>query len=147
TLQDVQTIRHVYLDIDREGSRALNQVMTDPRIPWPNYVLNTSPGKYQILWKVQEFSLGQAESLQRVMASEFGADRTVVDAARVLRIPGFYNKKYPEPHQITAQKHSEQVYKREDFKIQLPEFDSDWADRTRTSAIKTTSASQFRTGV
>jgi len=142
TLQDVQTIRHVYLDIDRDGPAVLNKVMTDPRIPRPNYVLNTSPGKYQILWKVQEFSLGQAERLQRVMANEFGADRTVVDAARVLRIPGFYNKKYPEPHQVTAQKHSEQVYKPEDF--QLPEFDSDSFDRTRTSAIKATS--EPRTG-
>jgi hypothetical protein len=144
TRQDLQAIRHVYLDIDTDGPAVLNKVMTDPRIPKPNYVLNTSPGKYQILWKVQEFTLGQAERLQRIMAGEVGADRTVVDAARVLRIPGFYNKKYSEPHQVIAQKHSDQVYKPEDFKIQLPEFDSDWADRTRTSAIKGTSAAQPR---
>jgi hypothetical protein len=147
TRQEVQAIRHVYLDIDTDGPTVLNKVMTDSRIPKANYVLDTSPEKYQILWKVQEFSLGQAESLQRIMAGEFGADRTVVDAARVLRIPGFYNKKYAEPHQVTAQKHSDQVYKPEDFKIQLPEFDSDWIDRTRTSAIKATSNSQSRIGL
>ena len=87
-------IRHVYLDIDTDGPAVLQKVMDDPRIPKPNYVLNTSPAKYQTVWKVQDFSIGQAESLQRVMAAEFGADRAVVDAARVLRIPGFYNKKY-----------------------------------------------------
>ena len=94
TRAQVQTIRHVYLDIDQDGPAVLAKILSDPRIPQPNYVLNTSPGKFQTLWKVEEFTLEQAERLQRAMAAEFGADQAVVDAARVLRIPGFYNEKY-----------------------------------------------------
>jgi hypothetical protein len=119
TRAQVQTIRHVYLAIDQDGPSVLAKVLNDPRIPKPNYVLNTSPGKFQTLWKVEEFTLEQAERLQRAMAVVFGADQAVIDAARVLRIPGFRNTKYPLPHQVTAQKLSDQIYKPSDFKLQL----------------------------
>ena len=119
TRRQVQTIRHVYLDIDHNGPAALAAVLADPRVPQPNYVLNTSPGKFQILWKVEEFTLEQAERLQRAMAAEFGADLAVVDAARVLRIPNFRNKKYDRPTQVTAVKLSDQIYKPSHFRLQL----------------------------
>ena len=136
TRQDVLAIRHVYLDIDGGGPAVLQKVMNDPRVPKPNYVVNTSPEKFQTLWKVQDFSIGQAETLQWVMAAEFGADRAVVDAARVLRVPGFTNHKYREPHLITAQRHSTEVYNLERFRFPLPEFASDAANLSRTTTIK-----------
>ena len=138
TRSDIQAIRHVYLDIDVNGQAVLEKVLNDPRIPKPNYVLDTSPGKFQTLWKVQDFSLGQAESLQRAMAAEFGADQAVVDAARVLRVPGLYNKKYPEPHQVTATRYSVEVYRPEQFRINVQEFSSEGAYRTAT--VKATSS-------
>jgi len=119
TRAQVQTIRHVYLDIDEDGPAVLAKILSDARIPQPNYVLNTSPGKFQTLWKVEEFTLEQAERLQRAMAAEFGADEAVVDVARVLRVPGFYNKKYDTPHQVTAEKLSDQTYKPSHFRLQL----------------------------
>jgi hypothetical protein len=128
----------VYLDIDVDGPAVLEKVLIDSRIPKPNYVLNTSPGKYQTVWKVQDFSIGQAETLQRAMAKEFGADQAVVDAARVLRISGLYNKKYPEPHQVTATRLSVEIYLPEHFRMDVPEFNSDSISRTAT--IKATSA-------
>ena len=117
TRAQVQTIRHVYLDIDQDGPAVLAKILSDPRIPQPNYVLNTSPGKFQTLWKVEEFTLEQAERLQRAMAAEFGSDQAVVDSARVLRIPNFYNQKYDPPHQVTAEKLSDQTYKPSNFQI------------------------------
>ncbi len=119
TRADVHHIRHVYLDIDHNGPAVVEKLLNDPRIPKANYLLNTSPGKFQMLWKVQNFSMAQAEALQRAMAAEFGADRAVVDAARVLRIPGLYNKKYPQLHQVTAQRLSNEVYRPSDFHIAI----------------------------
>lgn len=136
TRQDILAIRHVYLDIDTEGPTVLQKVMTDPRVPKPNYVVNTSPERFQTLWKVQNFSIGKAETLQRVMAAELGADRAVVDAARVLRIPGFTNHKYREPHLITAQRHSTEIHTPERFRFPLPEFASDAPNLSRTATTK-----------
>src|SRR4029450_7374734 len=110
TRTQVQTIRHVYLGIDQDGPAVLAKILSDRRIPQPNYVINTSAAKFQTLWKVEEFTLEQAERLQRAMAAEFGADRSVIDAARVLRLPGLYNKKYTVPHQVTAEKLSDLIF-------------------------------------
>ncbi len=139
TRQDILIVRHVYLDIDSEGSSVLQRVMTDPRVPQPNYVLNTSPGKYQTLWKVQDYSIGQAESLQRAMAAELGADRAVIDAARVLRVPGFHNHKYDESHLITAQRYSIDVYTPERFQFPIPDFASEASILSRTAVVKASS--------
>lgn len=136
TRQDVLAIRHVYLDIDTKGPTVLQKVITDPRVPKPNYVVNTSSEKFQTLWKVQDFTIGQAETLQRVMAAEFGADRAVVDAARVLRVPGFTNHKYREPHVITAQRHSTEIHNPQHFRFPVPEFGSDASNLSRTATTK-----------
>jgi len=94
---------------------ALQKVTTDSRVPKPNYVLTTSPGRYQTLWKVQDFSIGQADSLHRAIAAELGADRAVIDAARVLRVPGFHNHKYDESRLIIGQRYSTEVYRPEEI--------------------------------
>ena len=39
-------------------------------------------------------SQAEAENLMRAMAREFGGDPAATDSTRVLRLPGFYNKKY-----------------------------------------------------
>ena len=44
----------------------------------------------------------EAENLMRAMAREFGGDPAATDSTRVLRLPGFYNKKYEAPYRIEA---------------------------------------------
>ena len=51
----------------------------------PNYVLNTSPDKFQVVWKVEGMTIEDRE---------FDGDAAATDSTRVLRLPGFANKKY-----------------------------------------------------
>ena len=53
TKDDIETIRHLYLDIDRDGPTALEAMESSGLVPRPNYVLETSPQKYQVVWKVE----------------------------------------------------------------------------------------------
>jgi hypothetical protein len=53
TKADVETIRHLYLEIDKGGAAALDKVLLDPDMPKPHSVLETSPAKYQVLWQVE----------------------------------------------------------------------------------------------
>jgi DNA primase RepB-like protein len=53
TKQSLKEIRHVYLDIDREGDQAIEVIRASLDIPTPNFVLNTSPGKYQVVWRIE----------------------------------------------------------------------------------------------
>lgn len=50
TKEDIEEIRHLYLDIDRRGSEALDVIRNSSVVPAPNYVLETSPGKLQVIW-------------------------------------------------------------------------------------------------
>jgi hypothetical protein len=115
TKEEIGTIRHIYLDLDHGGQEALDRLLARSDLPKPNYVLTSSPGKYQVVWKVEGFTIEQAETLQRGLARETGADPAATDSSRVLRLPGFYNHKYAPPHLVEVEKLSEQVQKQEQF--------------------------------
>ncbi len=120
TKSDVKTIRHVYLDLDRNGDQALAKIEANSAVPKPNFVINTSPGKYQVIWKVEGMNQAESENLMRAMVREFGGDPAATDSTRVLRLPGFFNKKkYEGGHRIEAQQLSSETYRPQDFKISL----------------------------
>lgn len=117
TKEDIEAIRHLYLDIDRNGPSALEAVETSALVPLPNYVLETSPEKYQVVWKVEGIAQDQAEALQRAMVREFGGDPAATDSTRVLRLPEFVNRKYETEHVVRAQPAATQTYHLEDFRL------------------------------
>jgi hypothetical protein len=115
TKADVGTIRHVYLDFDDHGTEAVERMLKRQDLPQPNYVLNSSPGKWQVVWKVEGFGKDQAEDLQRGLARDAGADPAATDCSRVLRLPAFYNHKYARKHLVGVQNLSREVYGPERF--------------------------------
>lgn len=124
TKEDIKSIRHVYVDLDHGGEEALNAIENSMAVPKPNYVLTSSPGKFQIVWKVQGMGLHQAEGLLRAMARECGGDPAATDATRVLRLPGFANKKYETNFFVEARKESAQIYRPCDFRLNIDSQDS-----------------------
>lgn len=124
TKEDILAIRHLYLDLDHQGPAALAAVQQSNLIPEPNYVLSTSPDKFQVIWRVQGVSPDDAEALLRVMARKFGGDPAATDAARVLRLPGFFNQKYEASTLVSAEEYSERVNHFLDFKLRKDPADS-----------------------
>jgi hypothetical protein len=117
TKHDILAIRHLYADLDRDGSASLVAIEKSTEVPTPNYVLNTSPDKYQAIWRIEDVDLVQAETLLRAIAREFDGDMAATDAARVLRVPGFLNKKYDQDFRVSAQHHSDRIYHVRDFRL------------------------------
>jgi hypothetical protein len=124
TKDDIETIRHLYLDLDHGGSAALEGIKNSDLVPQPNYVLNTSPDKFQVVWKVEGITLEEAEPLQRAMVSEFAGDPAATDSTRVLRLPGFANKKYDQDFYVQARLESTQTYQLRDFKVPIDSQDA-----------------------
>jgi hypothetical protein len=124
TKEDIKSIRHVYLDLDHRGQEALNDIENSSVVPKPNYVLTSSPGKFQIVWKVEGMGLREAEGLLHAMARECGGDPAATDAARVLRLPGFANKKYETNFFVEVHKESAQIYRLRDFQLNIDAQDS-----------------------
>jgi hypothetical protein len=137
TKQNIQDIRHVYLDLDRKGDQALEAIRNSIEVPAPNFVLDTSPGKHQVVWKVSGFSLEEAESLLHNLANKFGGDLAATDSTRVLRLPGFANRKLPEEFIVQARQESDAVYSLRDFTIdedspETPRHFGEYRQRERT---------------
>jgi hypothetical protein len=124
TKEEIASIRHVYLDLDDRGPEALECVENSSAVPKPNYVLTSSPGKFQVVWKVEGISLEEAENLLHAMAREFGGDPAATDASRVLRLPGFANKKYKTDFYVEARQQSTETYHLLDFKLHIDPQDS-----------------------
>jgi hypothetical protein len=124
TKHDVLAIRHLYADLDHDGSSSLAALEKSTLVPPPNYVLNTSPDKYQVIWRVEDIDLAQAETLLHAIAREFDGDQAATDAARVLRVPGFMNKKYDQDFLVSAQQYSDRMYHIRDFKLKAEPLDS-----------------------
>lgn len=123
TKADLKEIRHLYLDIDQQGPERLAAVLSDDTVPTPNYVLNTSPGKFQVVWRVEGFGPDEAESALRALVHRFGGDPAATDSTRVFRLPGFSNKKYEQDFLVTIRSEAPPnlVYRPEDFRVPSPE--------------------------
>jgi hypothetical protein len=117
TKENIRNIRHVYLDLDKKGDESLEAIRNSIEVPPPNFVLDTSPGKHQVVWKVSGFSQDEAESLLHNLANQFAGDLAATDSTRVLRLPGFANRKLPEEFIVQARQESDAVYTRRDFTI------------------------------
>jgi hypothetical protein len=120
TKADLKEIRHLYLDLDKEGQRRLARIYEDASVPHPNYVLQTSPGKYQVVWRVEGIAQKEAEDLLRSLVRRFGGDPAATDATRVFRLPGFNNKKYVQNFQVklAAGMLPDPIYHQSDFRIE-----------------------------
>lgn len=118
TKGNIREIRHLYLDLDTNGHEAVESIRNSPEVPAPNFVLDTSPDKHQVVWRVEGLDQEQAESMLRTMADQFGGDPAATDSTRVLRLPGFANKKYDEEFLVQVLHESNQVYHSRDFMVQ-----------------------------
>ena len=147
TKSDLKDIRHLYLDLDEEGQRKLAAIYEDAAVPHPNYVLQTSPEKYQVVWRVEGIAQNQAEDLLRSLARHFGGDPAATDATRVFRLPGFNNKKYEQnfPVKLAAGTMPEPVYRQSDFRIDTVPHEPGTTARTKVSVQATTGSQSMNT--
>jgi len=105
--------------LDQDGAGKLDAIRHDSAVPAPNYVLGTSPGKYQVIWRVEGFGQVRAETALRTLAQRFGGDPAATDSTRIFRLPGFNSKKYEKDFQVTLAREAPaaQVYRPEDFTV------------------------------
>jgi RepB DNA-primase N-terminal domain len=115
TKENIREVRHVYLDLDENARASLQAIRASGDIPTPNVVLDTSPEKHQVIWRVEGLDQDRAESLLRSLATAFRGDPAATDISRVLRVPGFANRKYNEQFLVRAVQVTDQTYHPRDF--------------------------------
>ena len=100
TLEHVVAIRAQVADLDDlNAMQNLERAAAHDPAPW--FAVQTSPGKAHVYWPVLLGTVDAFKPLQRKIVPWFGSDKAVIDATRVLRVPGFYHLK-GEPHLVTC---------------------------------------------
>uniref|UniRef100_E6PZU9 RepB-like DNA primase domain-containing protein n=1 Tax=mine drainage metagenome TaxID=410659 RepID=E6PZU9_9ZZZZ len=124
TKECIASVRHLYLDIDVDGDARLAALRASDRVPPPTSILSTSPDKYQVLWRVEGFDFARQEQTLKLLAIAFGGDPACTDCNRVLRVPGFLNRKYDPPYQITVEYPDDSIWTPDDFELDAGAVDA-----------------------
>jgi len=102
-LTNVHFIRTHVVDLDDSLTSVANyqRAIASP-LP-PHFVVQTSPNKFHLYWLVEPYQGNDFYTTQqRKLNQVYDGDRKIVDATRVLRVPGFYHCK-GEPMLVTYQ--------------------------------------------
>jgi len=123
TKESIDKVRHLYLDIDVDGDARLAELGASDVVPEPTILISTSPGKYQLLWRVEGFDFECQELALKQLAIAFGGDTACTDCNRVIRIPGFHNVKYRPAYPVTVEYMNGSISAPDDFRLAdlLPE--------------------------
>jgi hypothetical protein len=124
TKESIASVRHLYLDIDMDGDGRLAALRASDTVPPPTAILATSPGKYQVLWRVEEFDFERQEQTLKLLAVAYGGDPACTDCNRVLRIPSFLNRKYDPAHLVTVEYPDDSVWTPADFELDIATVDA-----------------------
>jgi hypothetical protein len=119
TKESLASVRHLYIDIDTDGDARLAALLASDGVPTPNVILSTSSGKYQVLWRVDGFDFEHQEQTLKLLAIAFGGDSACTDCNRVLRIPGFLNRKYDPAPRVTAEYPCDSAWTPTDFRLDI----------------------------
>ncbi len=86
TIQNVTGIRCYFIDLD--GTALLDRYPLEPTA-----IVETSPERYHVYWKVTDAPTESFSHYQTRLADLFNSCHKVIDLPRVLRVPGYYHMK------------------------------------------------------
>jgi hypothetical protein len=103
TKDAISGIRHLFLEADEDGWAVLNRVRRRRGVPEPSYVLESSPNRVHIFWRVRDFTSAAIERLQKHLAAEFHTDTAATACSQTTRLPGYRNHKRAPSHLVIVE--------------------------------------------
>lgn len=85
--ENVTKVRALFLDLDGAPMEPARDALR------PHIIVESSPGKFHLYWKVDDCPRERFTALQKAIALRFGGDVSVSDLPRVMRLPGFFHQK------------------------------------------------------
>lgn len=103
TKNAIGAVRHLFLEADHDGTEVLASVAARNDIPLPSYVLESSPNRVHIFWRVAGFTCENIERLQKHLAHQLSTDPAATACSQTTRLPGYRNHKYHPAHLVTIE--------------------------------------------
>lgn len=101
-LANVHYMRANYVDLDEVDAQQQYDKACQAW-PAPAMAVQSSPGKFHVYWPTHPYQGNERFTLvQRKLRQLFNGDKTIIDATRVMRLPGTFHQKNPaQPHMVT----------------------------------------------
>lgn len=103
TKNAIDAVRHIFLDADHDGAGVLARLAVRDDIPPPSYVLESSPNRVHVFWRVAGFTNDIVEHLQKHLAGEFRTDPAATACSQTTRLPGYRNHKHDPAHLVAIE--------------------------------------------
>ena len=91
---NVIRVRALFVDLDGAPLEPLIETKAPPHI-----LVESSPNKWHGYWRVDNCPNDKFKERQHALAARFGGDTSVCDLPRVMRLPGFWHRKFATPFQ------------------------------------------------
>jgi hypothetical protein len=85
--EEITRVRYIFVDTDGVPLDPILEALT------PHIVIESSPERYHVYWRVKDLPLAEFRSVQRAAIAKFGTDKNIHDLPRVMRLPGFDHQK------------------------------------------------------
>jgi hypothetical protein len=121
TQENVVEVRAVQADVDYNGATTIDAIQKSDAVPAPSIVVESSPDKFQGIWLVDGMAKDVAKPLMQAIAATFNTDSAVAEVARVMRVPGFVNRKYDSAPVARTLVQQNVRYTREQFRVEMPQ--------------------------
>jgi AAA domain/RepB DNA-primase N-terminal domain len=113
TEKNIGRVRAVFVDLD--GAPLPTTFHAKPHV-----VIESSPGRWHLYWRVKNFPLSQFTPLQTRLAAHYGGDPKICDLPRVMRLPGFFHCKGAPFRSRLVEVHDHDAYTVEQVTVGLP---------------------------
>ena len=143
----------VYFTVNRtDGAGRKGKNITNIRAVWqedddgvavnfpiePSLVVESSPGRFHRYWLLAEpwpaDEHGRADhaAVMERMIETYGSDKNAKDLCRVLRVPGFLNRKHGDPHQVRVVSSPGWRYSRAEILAAFPPVERSQQSKAKT---------------
>jgi RepB DNA-primase from phage plasmid len=113
--ENIKRVRAVCLDLDGAPLDPVKQCTLKPHV-----IVETSPGRYHVYWRVRGLALDDFEDVQRAIAKRFDGDPSVAKLTHVARVPGFDHRKGSPFRTHTVVTNDLPPYNAEEIKGEFP---------------------------
>lgn len=103
TKDAIGAVRHLFLEADDDGAAVLTALADCDDIPSPSYVLESSPNRVHVFWRVAGFTTETIERLQKHLATRFRTDLAATACSQTTRLAGYRNHKRDPSHLVTIE--------------------------------------------
>ena len=115
----IAKVWHLCRGLDTNCDTRLTSPRASEALLTPTAVIPTSPGKYQVRWRIDCSPFERQEGTLKLLSIAFGRDPACTNVSRIPRPPGYVSCKYDTMYSITVEYPSDSTWNPDDFLLDI----------------------------